>query len=32
VSEDVVEDGAQADYEPDGTLVLTLQKAPRGGM
>jgi HSP20 family molecular chaperone IbpA len=31
VSEDVMEDGAQADYEPDGTLVLTLQKAPRGG-
>jgi len=30
LSAEVVETGAQADYEPDGTLVLTLQKALHG--
>jgi HSP20 family molecular chaperone IbpA len=31
LSETAVEDGAQADYEPDGSLTITLRKARRGG-
>jgi len=31
LSEAGVEDGAEADYEPDGSLTITLQKARRGG-
>ncbi len=31
LSETAVEDGAQVDYEPDGSLTITLRKEPRGG-
>jgi hypothetical protein len=31
LSHAAVDDGAQADYEPDGSLTITLQKARRGG-
>ena len=31
LSEAVVEDGAQADYDPDGSLTITLQKARPDG-
>jgi len=31
LSETAVEDGAQADYEPDGSLTITLRKARRSG-
>ena len=31
LSEAVVEDGAEADYEPDGSLTITLRKARPGG-
>ena len=31
LSEPVVEDGAQADYEPDGSLTITLRRAHPGG-
>jgi hypothetical protein len=31
LSEAAVEDGAHADYEPDGSLTITLRKARPGG-